>query len=172
MDVQMTEGRRAVLPPPAAERAERAERAAEARRPQGERRPAAAPAMDEYVPEEKREPTGLYWPGRDREGRPKIYFDGPEQEAPRTAAAGPEQDREAEGPEGSGGKAERCTADTGRADREIERLKKQKQELEQQLGRETDAEKVRDLERRLAQVERELRRKDSDAYRRQHTTFS
>ena len=36
------------------------------------------PVLDEYVPEEPREPSGRYWMGRDEDGQPKIYFDGPE----------------------------------------------------------------------------------------------
>ena len=57
-------------------------------------------------------------------------------------------------------------------DREIQRLRKKRQELAQRLDAETDGEKARDLERQLAQVERELRQKDNDAYRRQHTRFT
>ena len=34
-------------------------------------------AMDEYVPEEKQEPAGNYWPGKDENGQPRIYFDDP-----------------------------------------------------------------------------------------------
>ena len=37
-------------------------------------------------------------------------------------------------------------------DREIEKLKKKQQELEQRLGTETDEAKIKDLERQLAQV--------------------
>ena len=33
------------------------------------------PVMDEYVPEEPREPSGRYWVGKDEDGQPKIYFD-------------------------------------------------------------------------------------------------
>lgn len=68
--------------------------------------------------------------------------------------------------------AERCIANTDKVDREIEKLKKQKQELEQRLRTETDETKVKNLKSKLAQVENELRQKDNDAYRRQHTVFS
>ena len=54
-------------------------------------------------------------------------------------------------------------------DREIEKLKKKQQELEQRLNTETDEAKIKELERQLAQVERELKQKDNDTYRRQHT---
>lgn len=136
------------------------------------------PVMDEYIPEEKREPSGRYWLGRDEDGRPKICFDDPEQaaddsgkskDAPNTEKSG--HSKEAKGPEKSGKQEERYAGDTGKADREIERLKKKRQELEQRLNTETDEAKIKELKRQLAQVEQELRQKDNDAYRKQHTTF-
>lgn len=138
------------------------------------------PVTDEYVPSEKREPSGLYRLGSDGDGRPKIYFDDPERaadapQAPDSApVGGPERDQGAEASEekSPGKKTERCTGDTGRADREIERLKKKRAELERRLSGETDQVKIRELERKLAQVESELRQKDNDAYRRRHTVFS
>lgn len=70
-----------------------------------------------------------------------------------------------EGPETS-------TGNTDRVDREIERLRKEQAELKQRLRSEADPARARALEQRLAQVERELDRKDNDAYRRQHTVFT
>lgn len=139
------------------------------------------PAADEYVPEEKREPWGRYWVVRDEDGRSKVCFDGPEGtgDAPGgrdgvPGAGAPEQGGRTEGPEkkAAGRKSEHCTGDTGQVDREIEKLKKRRAELERRLSAETDEAKLRDLEKELAQVESELRRKDNDAYRRRHTTFS
>lgn len=37
------------------------------------------PATDEYLPEEKQEPSGRYWMKKDENGHPKVYFDNPEQ---------------------------------------------------------------------------------------------
>ena len=65
-------------------------------------------------------------------------------------------------------KSDTVTCNTDRVDREIEQLKKRRAELEQRLNAETGEGKRRDLERRLAQVERELKQKDNDAYRRRH----
>lgn len=113
---------------------------------------APAPARDEYVPEEKRAPAGQYWPGRGEDGQPKIFFDDPEKPA--------------------GEQAERCTADTGAVDREIEQLKKEQAQLARQLSRETDEGRREALAQKLAQVEQALAQKDNDAYRRQHTVFS
>lgn len=141
----------------------------EARRPEDESqvRP-LKPAVDEYVPEEKQEPSGRYWIGRDEGGQPKVYFDDPERDegAKPEAAGGPRRKA------ADGRKAETCTGSTDQVDREIERLKKKKERLEQQINSETDEAKKKELEAKLAQVENELRQKDNDAYRRQHMVVS
>lgn len=59
-------------------------------------------------------------------------------------------------------------ASTDKVDREIEKLKKQKAELEGKLSTEKDERKIQELERQLSQVERELSQKDNDTYRKQH----
>ncbi len=142
----------------------------------------AAPAKDEYIPEEKREPSGLYWLGQDGDGQPKVYFDDPERAAgaPETqdeppTAGGPDQDKGADGPEKKASdsrKAEICRGSTDKVDREIEKLKKKREELERQINSETDETRLKELNKKLARVESELRLKDNDAYRRQHTVFS
>lgn len=111
--------------------------------------------MDEYVPEEPQEPSGRYWMGKDEDGQPKIHFDDPEK-----AAGAPKK------PE------EKWVCDTGKVDREIEKLKKKQQELKQQLGTETNEARIKELERQLAQAEQELSEKDNDTYRKQHSTFT
>lgn len=127
------------------------------------------PVMDEYIPEEKQEPSGRYWLGKDEDGNPKIYFD-----APKQVADNPDRSEDTDNPDKkvSGDKAESCTCNTDSVDREIEKLKKKQAELEQQISSETDASKIKELEKRLAQVESELSQKDNDTYRRQHSTFS
>lgn len=139
------------------------------------------PVRDEYVPEEKRrESYGRYWMGKDGDGGPKIYFDAPE--AAEDAPASPEAPK-AEDPDGgskgpgkaapSGGREpEKCTGNTDAVDREIKKLKEKQETLEKQLSSETDETKRTELERKLSQVESELRQKDNDAYRRQHSTFT
>lgn len=126
--------------------------------PEAEREAAPAaparPARDLYVPEEKRPSAGLYRMGRDEEGKPKICFDAPE-EGPKKRT-----------------KAERCTANTDKVDRELEKLREKRAELERQLRAEADGTKSQELERKLAGIESELRQKDNDAYRRQHAVFS
>ena len=117
------------------------------------------PVMDEYIPEEPPEPSGRYWMGKDEDGQPKVYFDDQSR-----AADAPKH------PEGKKDKDEVWEGNSDKVDREIEKLKKKKGELEQRLNTETDEAKIKDLERQLAQVDRELKQKDNDTYRRQHTT--
>ena len=119
------------------------------------------PVMDEYLPEEPQEPSGRYWLGRDEDGQPKIYFDSPERtpEAPKQPESAPEADA-------------LCTSNTDAVDRTIEQLKRKQEELSQRLNTETDEARRKDLERQLAQVEQELKQKDNETYRRQHTQFS
>lgn len=136
------------------------------------------PVKDEYVPEgeKKREPYGRYWLGKDEDGGPKICFDDPEA-AGTPKAEDPEKDEEPKAPgkaapPDKSGKEEKCRGSTDAVDREIKRLKEKKEKLEARLDRETDGTRREALERQLAQVENELRQKDNDAYRRQHSTFT
>ena len=144
------------------------------------------PVMDEYSPEEKQEPSGRYWLGKDEDGQPKIYFDDPERaaDAPKQSEDAPdakklnadapeaeEPDKAGQGAKGSERKKDKdevWKGNTDKVDQEIKKLKKKQQELEQRLNTETDEAKIKDLERQLSQVEQELRQKDNDAYRRQH----
>lgn len=123
---------------------------------------AAKPRMDEYVPEEITEPSGRYFLGKDVDGKPKIYFDDPAQAENIT--------KKPEDISSKSGKS--CTVNTDKVDREIEKLKEQKRELEQQINRETDETKVKNIKAKLTQIERELNKKDNDTYRRQHATYT
>ena len=141
--------------------------APEVQRPEAEAAaPSRTPVMDEYVPEEKQELSGRYWLGRDEDGRPKVYFDDPERADDEPSDAPAPAKKAAED------KAERCTANTDQVDREIERLRRRKETLEQQINAQTDGAQIKELKQKLAQVERELALKDNDTYRRQHTVFS
>ena len=167
----------AVLPPVSTTKAVEASKA---RRPEEDvqSRP-RRPVTDEYILGEKPEPSGRYCLGHDKGGQPKICFDDPEQaadapkkpkDAPNTEK--PRHNKEAKGPEKSDKQEDRCIGDTGSVDREIERLKKKRRELEQQLNTETDEVEIKELKRQLAQVEQALRQKDNDTYRKRHTTFT
>ena len=113
---------------------------------------------DEYISSEKsgNKPSGLYRMGQDENGNPKILYDDPKKVQKKSAT----------------GKAEECTTNTDAVDREIEKLKEQKRQLEQQIQAETDEKKVKALEKKLAQVEAELNQKNNDTYRRQNAVVS
>ncbi len=102
--------------------------------------------QDEYVSSEKStaKPMGLYRNG---------YFDDPKKADHRIR--------------------EKCTTNTDKVDREIQKLKEVKQQLEQQIRSAFGNEKeIRELEKKLAQIESELSQKDHDTYRRQNAEIS
>jgi len=102
---------------------------------------------DEYISSEKsgRRPSGLYHMGQDENGNPKVLYDDPK----------------------------KCATNTDKVDREIEKLKGQKQQLEQQINAASgDEEKVKELEKKLSRIESELSQKDNDTYRRQNAVIS
>lgn len=157
--------------------------------------------QDEYISSEKSgaKPSGLYRIGQDENGRKKVYFDNPNQsgsaggrqdkekadaldkggnvEPSHAKADGSDKGGDvgspnvkADGPEKS---EEKCVGNTDRVEREIRKLKEKKQQLMQQIRTASgEEEKVKELEKKLAQVESELSRKDTETYRRQHTVFS
>lgn len=113
----------------------------------GEKNEGIPVPKDEYISSEQsgRRQGGLYRMGKDEKGNPKVLYDDP-------------------------GK---CTANTDKVDREIEKLKEQKRQLEQQIEAASgEEEKVRELEKKLSRIEGELSRKDNDTYRRQKAVIS
>ena len=155
---------------------------------------------DEYISSERSgsRPSGLYHMGKDENGNPKVLYDDPKKAGgadipaskmicqqitanakveanhlakkyareykngqPKVGADSPEKD------------AEKCTTNTDSVDREIKKLKEQKQQLEQQIKAASgDEEKIKELEKKLSQVESELSQKDNDTYRRQNAVVS
>ena len=122
----------------------------------------AKPEKDEYLPEEKHEPSGRYWMEQGEDGQKKIHFDDPDK---NPKANTPEKTPQKPEPE-------ICKGNNDKAVREIEKLKEEKKTLEQQIQKETDEEKIKKLEQKLAQVENELRQKDNNGYLRRNTVFS
>ncbi len=117
-------------------------------------RPAVS-SCDEYVQQdqETRQPIGLYRVVHDEDGAAKIQFDDPDED--QTAPP-----------------VENCTTNTDRVDREIEKLKEKKNQLEQQLNASKDPQDMKKLEQQLARIEQELQLKDNDTYRRAHASIS
>ncbi len=125
---------------------------------------------DAYISGEKSgaKHSGLYRLGQDENGRKKVFFDDP-----KKAGSANKDGASKIAPDNPAKPAKKCTSNTDKVDREIEKLKEKKQQLEQQIQSAAgDAQKVKELEKKLAQVENELSQKDNDTYRRQHSTFS
>lgn len=68
-------------------------------------------------------------------------------------------------------KSQVTTCNTDTVDRELENLRKEQEQLEEQL-RAAAPEEAEAIQRQLDQVQRELAQKDNDSYRRQHAVFS
>lgn len=113
------------------------------------------PDRDEYIPGQKAEPL---------KADELQKADSPKEEKEAEKA-----DKSEKPPQK---KTEKCTGNTDKVDREIEKLKKKKKELEQKVATEKDPEKAERLKSQLAQVERELKQKDNDGYRKSHTVFT
>ncbi len=121
---------------------------------------------DEYISSEKSgsKPSGLYRLRQDENGNLKAMYDDPK----RAAKAKDVQPKEEPAK-----KAEKCTTNTDNVDREIEKLKEEKKQLEQQIKAAAgDKEKAKVLEKKLAQIEGQLSQKDNDTYRRQNAVIS
>lgn len=118
----------------------------------------SSPIKDEYISSEKSEykPSGLYSVKKDENGITKIIYDDPQKIDKKLEVS----------------KVEECTTNTDVVDSEIEKLKEQKSQLQQQIQLEKDEEKKQQLEKRLNEVEAELTKKNNDTYRRQNADIS
>lgn len=136
---------------------------------------ASAP-QDEYISSEKsgKKPSGLYRLEQDEKGNRKIVYDDPKkaQNAKETEDAKENKSSKVEA-DNSQNQEERCVGNTDKVDREIEKLKEKKKQLEQEIASVSgDEQKMKELERKLAQVESELSQKDNDTYRKQNSSFT
>lgn len=110
---------------------------------------------DEYISSRTsgRKTSGLYQLVQDGDGNPKVLFDDPNKPVDTESA-----DKQ----------PVKCTTNTDHVDKEIEKLKEKKKQLEQQINAAADEKTRKELEKKLAQVESELSQKDNDTYRRQN----
>lgn len=125
-----------------------------------------APSVSQGVEEAKNEKGALARRTRDE------YVPGTDQapESGKLPEKGKDPDQASKKADGK--KPETYRGSTDKVDREIEKLKKRKEELEGQIRTETDEAKIQSLERELAQVEQELSQKDNDGYRRRNTVMT
>ena len=111
--------------------------------------------QDEYISSEKaaNKPSGLYGLAQDENGKLNMNL------LPGNIYKREDRDD----------KSEKCTTNTDSVDREIEKLKEEEKQIQQQIrSANVNEEKKKELERKLAQIENELSQKDTDAYRRQN----
>ncbi len=67
----------------------------------------------------------------------------------------------------------KCTGNTDQVDREIRRLKREKESLERQLAQAGSDPAAREkLQKRLSRIEQELNMKDTDSYRRRNARLT
>ena len=146
--------------------------------------------------------TGVYSLGKDEEGNPKILLESPEasNHSPLVDESGAKPSDEAEEKTGSAKpsdeekerdvapeeededeKSEKSsdekktvrigTVNTGKVDAEIQKLKQEKQRIALALSK-AAGDDQEDLQKRLEAIDSELRVKDTDAYRKQHSEYS
>jgi len=122
---------------------------------------------DEYISSEKSgsRPSGLYRMGKDENGNPKVLYDDPKKAS--------DADKKGQPKVGDDSPEEKCTTNTDKVDREIKKLKEQKQQLEQQIKAASgEEERVKELKKKLSRIQGELSQKDNDTYRRQKAVIS
>jgi hypothetical protein len=151
---------------------------------------------DEYIPggDKSSEAPGLYRLEKDENGQQKIVFDRSDsiEKSEQAGLAEKEGNMDLpevlsdqtknekspdkkDGPEKSTDKEQemKCTVNTDQVDAEIKKLKEEKQQIEQQLNRiRDDEDRRKELEKQLSLVESELSVKDTDAYRKQHASYT
>ena len=115
------------------------------------------------------DPDARKGPGKMPPVRRDEYIPGERPSAPEKEDQAKQSPNAPDSPDKSKKADEKYVGNTDKVDREIEKLKERKKELEQQIRAAAgDEQKVQALEKELAQVENELRQKDNDAYRKQH----
>lgn len=159
----------------------------------------AEPSTDRFIRSDSSEtnPAGTYRLEKDRNGIAKIVYDKPasgpgladgdtdtkgrmdktsgKKENPLVSIKNSENkpDKAPGDSPSNKGDGLQCTVDTDKVDAEIKNLKKEKQQIEQEIQQtEGDDAKKAELEERLKEIDDELRTKDTDAYRKQHATYT
>ena len=98
----------------------------------------------------------MEWEYRQKEAQKASDAEKPEEaknpeEPSKSTPSKPSRDEYIPEKKSKDSEAERCVGNTDKVDREIEKLKKKKQELEQKLRTETDEAKAKNLKSKLAQ---------------------
>lgn len=114
--------------------------------------------------------NGLYQLTKDENGKGKILYHNSNKKNEMLE----EKDRgqqKVKDPS-SNNESEECTTSTDKVDREIQKLKEKKKQLEQEIKASSENEgRIKELKKQLAQVESELSQKDNDTYRKQNASI-
>lgn len=113
---------------------------------------------DEYIKGSRPAVKGIYGLKADEHGENKISYESP--------------DKISDDKKVSGDEKKKYVTNTDSVDKEIERLKEKKENIEQELRMEKDVEKKKRLEEELSRIESELTMKDNDNYRRSKAQVS
>lgn len=139
-----------------------------------------APNVDKYIHSDETASAGLYRKGKDDEGNPTIIFDNPARktmpmDSENTTNAMDKKDsgEEPAKAKDSEGGVTRCDMNADKVEEEIKKLKEKKAELEQQIAKAAENPDTQaKLEKKLQQIENEIKVKDTDSYKRQHTEYT
>lgn len=129
------------------------------------------PRYDEYIhsgdtPDASMEENPVYSkPNKLSGNMEKVPESGKDEEEAPLPVKGKPDDKKAD--------EEKCTVNTDKVDAEIKALKQELQRIKQQLNDASDdPDKENKLQQQLTSVEAELRMKDNDSYRKQHSTYT
>lgn len=135
---------------------------------------------DEKLPASE---SGIYHLSKHEDGNPEIIFDAQdrmEKNSDKLSDAednlmGDEVPQKGVGSDSPKEEPEttQCITNTDKVDKEIKKLKEERKQILQELGKAgEDEEKQADLQKRLSELDAELQAKDNDAYRKQHATHT
>lgn len=135
----------------------------------------SAPNTDKYIHKDDPVYPGIYHLTKDENGSPKVIFDNFTQKNSDedTKENSSSDNKKISKRSSENKKDDTVTGNTDKVDREIKNLKKKKAKLEQQISQSSDNPKKQEkLQRQLEKINSELKMKDNDSYRRQHTQYT
>ena len=124
--------------------------------------------FDTYETQPQQPSAGVYQVAHDNEGHQIIQVDESWEPAPEQLKAEPQNESDKPDNESEKPTIVKTTGDTDKVDREIEKLKQTRAQLQQKIAAAKEPKDKESLETQLARVEAELKLKDNDTYRRQH----
>ncbi|MEA3284426.1 MAG: hypothetical protein U9Q00_05525 [Synergistota bacterium] len=145
----------------------------------------SAGTQDKYIPsdDDQKQASGVYRMEKDENGNPKVTVDTPataekqtekQEESQESSKTGDSSQKSGNKPEKSDDEnSSSSTVNTDSVDAEIKKLKQQRAQLQKQLqNTQGDENQRKNIEKQLAQVDAELSFKNTDAYRKQQSTYT